>query len=93
MDRKVTPRRRPTTNIIAKYHWHTPLMQESVSTHKNPIPVRHSHKNQVRSEEEDKETEANGKKGSQQKKNVSEELKRGIVSMGGIRLAPFKWEN
>ena len=39
------------------YHCHrpTPWMQESVSMHKSPIPLRHSRMNQARSEEEEKE--------------------------------------
>ena len=54
-------------------HQPTPWMQESVSMHKSPTPVRHSRMNQARSEEEEKETkrdrkdrgqEADGKKGS-----------------------------
>ena len=32
-----------------------PWMQESVSMHKSPTPVRHSRMNQARSEEEEKE--------------------------------------
>ena len=41
----------------AHYHRHqpTPWMQESVSMHKSPTPVRHSRMNQARSEEEEKE--------------------------------------
>ena len=43
-------------------------MQESVSMHKSPTPVRHSRMNQAREEEEEKERkdrgqEADGKKG------------------------------
>ena len=62
-------------------------MQESVSMHKNPTPVRHSRMNQARSEEEEKERkrdrkdrgqEADGKKGSPTKRNISEELKQGL---------------
>ena len=57
----------------ADYHRHrpTPWMQESVSMHKSPTPVRHSRMNQARSEEEKKKRdrkyrcqEADGKKGS-----------------------------
>ena len=33
-------------------HRPSPLMQESVSMHKSPTPVRHSRMNQARSEEE-----------------------------------------
>ena len=41
----------------AHYQCHrpTPWMQESVSMHKSPTPVRHSRMNQARSEEEEKE--------------------------------------
>ena len=62
-------------------------MQESVSMHKSPAPVRHSRMNQARSEEEEKERkrdrkdrgqEADGKKGSPTKQNTSEELKQGL---------------
>ena len=62
-------------------------MQESVSTHKSPAPVRQSRMNQARSEGEEKERkrdrkdrgqEADGKKGAQQNKNTSEELKQGL---------------
>ena len=52
-------------------HQPNPWMQESVSMHKNPTPVRHSRMNQARSEEEeekerqiDRGQEADGKKGS-----------------------------
>ena len=59
----------------ADYHRHrpTPWMQESVSMHKSPTPLRHSRMNQARSEEEEKERkrdrkdrgqEADGKKGN-----------------------------
>ena len=62
-------------------------MQESVSMHKSPTPVRHSRMNQARSEEEEKERkrdrkdrgqEADGKKAAQNK-NTSEELKQGLL--------------
>ena len=62
-------------------------MQESVSMHKSPTPLRHSHMNQARLEEEEKERkrdskdrgqEAGGKKGSPTKQNTSEELKQGL---------------
>ena len=33
-------------------HWPTPWMQESVSMHRSPTPLRHSRMNQARSEEE-----------------------------------------
>ena len=57
-------------------------MQESVSMHKIPTPVRHSLMNQARSEEEEKREEeirymkdrgqkADGKKAAQQSKNLS----------------------
>ena len=47
----------------ADYHRHrpTPWMQESVSMHKNPTPLRHSRMNQVRSEEEEKERKTDRK--------------------------------
>ena len=53
----------------ADYHRHqpTPWMQESVSMHKSPTPVRYSRMNQARSEEETQENrgqEADGKKGN-----------------------------
>ena len=68
----------------ADYHRHrpTPWMQESVSMHKSPTPLRHSRMNQARSEEEEKERmrdrgqEADGKKDSPAKQNTSEELKQ-----------------
>ena len=53
-------------------------MQESVSMHKSPTPLRQSRMNQARSEEEEKERkkdrkdrgqEADGKKGSPTKQN------------------------
>ena len=57
-------------------------MQESVSMHKSPTPVRHSRMNQARSEEEEKErtgkTEARRlmeRKAAQQNKNLFEQLK------------------
>ena len=62
-------------------------MQESVSMHKSPTPLRQSRMNQARSEEEEKERkrdrkdrgqEADGKKGSLTKQNTSEELKQGL---------------
>ena len=42
----------------ADYQCHrpTPWMQESVSMHKSPAPLRQSRMNQARSEEEEKET-------------------------------------
>ena len=48
-------------------HRPTPWMQESVSMHKSPTPLRHSRMNQARSKEEKKKErgqEADGKKGS-----------------------------
>ena len=63
-------------------------MQESVSMHKSPAPVRHSRMNQARSEEEEKERkrdrkdrgqEADGKKGSPTNQNTSEELKQSYL--------------
>ena len=51
-------------------------MQESVSMHKNPTPVRHSRMNQAKSEKKGK-TEARRlmeRKAAQQNKNFSEEL-------------------
>ena len=62
-------------------------MQESVSMHKSPTPVRDSRMNQERSEEKEKERkrdrkdrgqEADGKKGSPTKQNTSEEPKQGL---------------
>ena len=60
-------------------------MQESVSMHKNPTPVRQSPMNQARSEEEKKKetgkTEARRLiegKAAQQNKSLSEELKQGL---------------
>ena len=62
-------------------------MQESVSMHKSPTPVRHSRMNQARSAEDEKERkrdrkdrgqEADGKKGSPTKKNTLEELTQGL---------------
>ena len=72
----------------ADYHRHrpTPWMQESVSMHKSPTPLRQSSMNQARSEEEkerkrdrkDRGQEADGMKGSLTKQNTSEELKQGL---------------
>ena len=64
-------------------------MQESVSMHKSPTPVRHSRMNQARSEEEEKErktgkTEARRlmeRKAAQQNKNTSEELKQRLLKL------------
>ena len=62
-------------------------MQESVTMHKSPTPLRQSHMNQARSEEEEKERkrdrkdrgqEADGKKGSPTKQNTLEEQKQGL---------------
>ena len=62
-------------------------MQESVSMHKSPTPIRHSRMNQARSEKvekkrkrdrKDRGQEADGKKGSPTKQNTSEELKQGL---------------
>ena len=39
---------------LYQYHRPTPWMQESVSMHKSPTPVKHSRMNQARSEEEEK---------------------------------------
>ena len=54
-------------------------MQESVSMHKSPTPVRHSRMNQVRSEEEEKERQERQRLGGwwkeRQTKKLSEELK------------------
>ena len=60
-------------------------MQESVSMHKSPTPVRHSRMNQARLEEEEKERkrdrkergqEADGNKGSQKKKKKKKHLRK-----------------
>ena len=58
-------------------------MQESVSMHKSPTPVRHSRMNQAKSEEEEKEretgkTEARRLMERKAKQNTSEELKQGL---------------
>ena len=62
-------------------------MQESVSMHKSPTPLRHSRMNQARSEEEENRGKETGKtearrlmerKAAQQNKNTSEELKQGL---------------
>ena len=54
-------------------------MQESVSMHKSPTPLRHSRMNQARPEKERQEKqEADEKKGSPTKQNISEELKQGL---------------
>ena len=64
-------------------HRPTPWMQESVSMHKSPTPLRHSRMNQARPEEEEKIGRETGKteskklmerKAGQQNKNLSEEL-------------------
>ena len=71
-------------------------MQESVSMHKSPIPLRHSRMNQARSEEEEKERkrdrkdrgqEADGKKGSPTKQNTSEELRQRLPSKTRVNKA------
>ena len=70
----------------ADYQCHrpTPWMQERMSMHKSPTPVRHSRMNQARSEEEEKERktgrkdrgqEADGKKGSPTKQKHIRETK------------------
>ena len=59
-------------------------MQESVSMHKSPTPLRHSRMNQTRSKEEKKKErgqEADGKKGSPTKQNTSEELHHFSVNL------------
>ena len=62
-------------------------MQESVSMHKSPTPVRHSRMNQARLEEKEKRGRETGKtearrlmerKAAQQNKNTSEKLKQGL---------------
>ena len=71
--RKVGQERSSMQQAHYQCHRPTPWMQESVSMHKSPTPVRHSRMNQARSEEEEKERkrdrkdrgqEADGKKGS-----------------------------
>ena len=85
--RKIGQERSSMQQADYQCHRPTPWMQESVSMHKSPTPVRHSRMNQERSEEEEKEKkrdrsqEADGKKGSpppppQKKKNKSKELKQ-----------------
>ena len=68
-------------------------MQESVSMHKSPTPIRQLRMNQARSEEEEKERkrdrkdrgqEADGKRGSPPKQNTSEELKQGTAQVKKI---------
>ena len=54
-------------------------MQERGSMHKSITPFKHSRMNQARKEEEERQLRghwADGKKGSQQNKNLSEELKQ-----------------
>ena len=59
-------------------------MQESVSMDKTPIPFGHPRMNQVRSDEEEKETvktdsrRLTERKAAQQNKKLSEELKQGL---------------
>ena len=59
-------------------------MQESVSMHKSPAPVRHSRMNQAKSEEEEERQERHEArrlmegKAAQQNKNLYEELKQGL---------------
>ena len=66
------------------YHRPTPWMQESVSMHNSPTPLRHSRMNQARLEEEEKETgktEARRlmeRKAAQQNKNLFEERKQDL---------------
>ena len=85
--RKIGQERSSMQQADYQCHRPTPWMQESVSMHKSPTPVRHSRMNQARSEEEEKERkrdrrdrgqEADGKKGSPTKQNTSEELKQGL---------------
>ena len=53
-------------------------MQESVSMHKSPTPVRHSRMNQAREEEKEKERETEARRLMERKeKNTSKELKQG----------------
>ena len=63
-------------------HWPTPWMQESVSMHKSPTPVRHSRMNQAWLEEEEKDRKdraqrADGKKGSPTKQKPIWGTKKG----------------
>ena len=71
--RKIRQERSSMQQADYQCHRPTPWMQESVSMHKSPTPLRHSRKNQARSEEEEKERnrvrknkgqEADRKKGS-----------------------------
>ena len=67
-------------------------MQESVSMHKSPTPLRQLRMNQARSKEEEKERkrdrgqEADGKKGSPTKQNTSEELKQGLPTWAQVEV-------
>ena len=72
-------------------------MQESVSMHKSPTPVRHSRMNQARSEEQEKRGRETGKteakrlverKAAQQNKNTSEELKQCLPALAGSLETP-----
>ena len=61
----------------ADYQCHrpTPRMQESVSMHKSPTPVRHSRMNQVRETGKTDTRRLMERKSLQQYKNLSEKLK------------------
>ena len=75
-------------------------MQESVSMHKSPTPLKHSRMNQARSEEEEKERkrdrkdrgqEADGKRGSPTKGTeirLAKALLRLPISGGGTPYFP-----
>ena len=79
----------------------TPWMQESVSMHKSPTPVRHSRMDQTSSEEEEKrggetgKTEARGlmeRKTAQQNKKQKNQRKWNKAYLGTAKVNPL-WSN
>ena len=63
-----------------QYHRPSPWMQESVSTHKSPTPVRHSRMNQARSEEKEKERQERQRPGGWWKERQSNKAKTHLRS-------------
>ena len=60
--RKIGQERSSMQQAHYQCHRPTPWMQESVSMHKSPTPVRHSRMNQAREEEEEKERQRQSNK-------------------------------
>ena len=99
--RKIGQERSSMQQAHYQCHRPTPWMQESVSMHKSPTPVRHSRMNQARSEEEEKERkrdrkdrgqETDGKKGSPTKGNKKRPTKAQIkFQLKDVTLNSFSW--